>query len=342
MYSSKAVSVSIQKGEKMSVKDLALKALTENSGTFLSGEELSNKLGVSRTAVWKAIKTLREEGYAIEAVTNKGYMLMESGRSITEDSLRACLPSKYKNNDIYVFDVLDSTNIYAKQLAIQKAPHGTIVLAHRQTGGKGRLGRSFFSPKEGIYLSIIIKPDFDISKSVLVTSAAAVAVAEAIEKVCGKQAGIKWVNDVYVDQKKVCGILCEGINDFETGQIESIVIGIGINTSLKGFPKELLSIAGAVTGDYCRSALAAQVIARVLDLTFNIEDREYIKAYREKSLVIGKTVSVYKGVYRKDPQEEIPSRSARVLDMDDDGGLMVLYSDGTRETLTSGEISIRL
>lgn len=326
----------------MAVKDMALKALTESCGTFLSGEELSNKLGVSRTAIWKAINALREEGHTIEAVTNKGYMLMESGSSITAESLRAFLPSSYKSNSIHVFDVLDSTNIYAKQLAVQKAPHGTIVIAHRQTGGKGRLGRSFFSPKEGIYLSMIIKPDFDISKSVLVTSAAAVAVAEAIEKVCSKHAGIKWVNDVYVDDKKVCGILCEGINDFETGQIDSIIIGIGINTSLNGFPKELLDIAGAIPGDYSKAELAAEVIKRILDFTSDIESRNFIEAYKGKSLVIGKTVSVYKGVYRKDPREELPSRSARVLDIDEDGGLMVLYSDGSRETLTSGEISIRL
>lgn len=326
----------------MSVKDMTLKALGENNGAFLSGEELSNKLGVSRTSIWKAIKALREEGFAIEAVTNKGYMLMESNHSITEESLRANLPSAYKNNNIHVLDVIDSTNIYAKQLALQKAPHGTIVLAHRQTGGKGRLGRSFFSPKEGIYLSIVIKPDFDISKSVLVTSAAAAAVAEAIEKVCSRDAGIKWVNDVYVDNKKVCGILCEGINDFETGQIESIVIGIGINTSLNGFPKDLLDIAGAVTGNYSRSRLAAEVITRVLDLTANIEKRDFIKTYREKSLVVGKTVSVYKGVYRKDPRQELPSQPARVLGIDDSGGLIVLYTDGSRETLTSGEISIRL
>lgn len=326
----------------MAVKDMALKALTESCGTFLSGEELSNKLGVSRTAIWKAINALREEGHTIEAVTNKGYMLMENGSSITAESLRAFLPSAYKSNSIHVFDVLDSTNIYAKQLAVQKAPHGTIVIAHRQTGGKGRLGRSFFSPKEGIYLSMIIKPDFDISKSVLVTSAAAVAVAEAIEKVCSKHAGIKWVNDVYVDDKKVCGILCEGINDFETGQIDSIIIGIGINTSLNGFPKELLDIAGAIPGDYSKAELAAEVIKRILDFTSDIESRRFIDAYKKKSLVIGKTVSVYKGVYRKDPREELPSRSARVLDIDEDGGLMVLYSDGSRETLTSGEISIRL
>lgn len=325
----------------MSIKESVLTSLQSCKGSFISGEELSVRLGVSRTAVWKAIKTLREDGHPIEAVTNKGYMLMEESWLITADSLRACLPARYKNNPVHIFDELDSTNIRARQLAIENAPHGTIVIARQQTGGKGRLGRSFFSPREGIYISIIIKPDFDLSRSVLVTSAAAVAVAEAIEEVAGLAAGIKWVNDVYVDGKKVCGILSEGITDFETGQIENIVIGIGINTTLQGFPQELLDIVGAVSGNYSKSALAANVISRTLDLMNGIENREFIKSYREKSLVIGKTVTVFKGIYKTSP-DEVPSRSARVLDIDDNGGLVVLYADGTQETLISGEISVRI
>lgn len=325
----------------MSIKDSVLAKLQNNKDTFISGEMLSSELGVSRAAVWKAIKSLREDGHPIEAVTNKGYMLMEDSWTITEESLRACLPSKYRNNSIYIYDELDSTNIKAKQLAIENAPHGTIVMARQQTSGKGRLGRSFFSPREGIYMSIVLKPTFDLSKSVLVTSAAAVAVSEAIEDISGLDAGIKWVNDVYVDGKKVCGILSEGITDFETGQIETIIVGIGINTTTNGFPKDLLDIVGAVSGNYSKSALAAGVISRMLDLTDDIEKRTFIEAYKAKSLVIGKTVTVFKGIYKNDPSE-VPSRPARVLDIDDDGGLIVLYSDGNMETLTSGEISIRL
>lgn len=325
----------------MSIKDSVLAKLQNNKDTFISGEMLSSELGVSRAAVWKAIKSLREDGHPIEAVTNKGYMLMEDSWTITAESLRACLPPKYRNNPIYIYDELDSTNIKAKQIAIENAPHGTIVMARQQTSGKGRLGRSFFSPREGIYMSIVLKPTFDLSKSVLVTSAAAVAVAEAIEDISGLNAGIKWVNDVYVDGKKVCGILSEGITDFETGQIETIIVGIGINTTTNGFPKELLDIVGAVSGNYSKSALAAGVISRMLDLTDDIEKRTFIDTYKTKSLVIGKTVTVFKGIYKNDPSE-VPSRPARVLDIDDDGGLIVLYSDGNTETLTSGEISIRL
>ena len=353
----------------MAVKDSVLKALKESKDEFLSGEELSNRLAVSRTAVWKAIKSLREEGYPIEAVTNKGYMMMSESWLITEESLKISLPAKYKNNCIYIFDTIDSTNIKAKQLALQNAAHGTIVMARQQTSGRGRLGRSFFSPREGIYMSIIIRPKFDMSKALLVTSAAAVAVAESVEKICGLPAMIKWVNDIYLDGKKLCGISAEAITDFESGQIESLVIGIGINTTLNGFPPELLDIVTAAEGDYSKSALAAEVISRLLDLIEGLGQpdspscteadvsegtgnsgenirgfrpaNDFMLSYRKHSLVIGKTVKVYKGGYRKDITDESTGIVARVLDIDENGGLKVIYTDGSRETLNTGEVSIR-
>lgn len=326
----------------MSTKDSVLSTLEKNQGKFISGEELSNTLNVSRTAVWKAIKTLREEGYPIEAVTNRGYMIMEKSWQITEDSLRASLPGRYKNNIIHIYDAVDSTNIKARHMTLEKAEHGTVVIAKQQTKGRGRLGRNFFSPVEGLYMSIIIKPDFSLEKSLLVTSAAAVAVAESIEETTGCEAMIKWVNDVYVDGKKVCGILTEGITDLETGQIEYLVIGIGINTTVKDFPDELKATAGAVEGNYSKSALAADIITKTLDFTAEIDKSSFMDIYRKKSLVTGKDVTVYKGRYKIDPKDEIPGRRARVLDIADDGGLVVLYSDGSREKLISGEISIRL
>ena len=343
----------------MAVKDSVLKALKESKDEFLSGEELSNRLAVSRTAVWKAIKTLREEGYPIEAVTNKGYMMMSESWLITEESLKIFLPAKYKNNPIYIFDTIDSTNIKAKQLALENAAHGTIVMARQQTSGRGRLGRSFFSPREGIYMSIIIRPDFDMSKALLVTSAAAVAVAESIEKVCNLPAMIKWVNDIYLNGKKICGISAEAITDFESGQIESLIIGIGINTTTKGFPPELLDIVTAAEGDYSKSALAAEVISRLLSLieglgqpnykdTGNTENipsscfvNDFMRSYRKHSLIIGKTIKVYKGGYRKDITDESTGIVAKALDIDENGGLKVIYTDGSREILNTGEVSIR-
>ena len=326
----------------MATKDAVLQALQRNEGTFLSGEELSDQLNVSRTTVWKAIKALREEGRPIEAVTNRGYMLMADSWTITEDSLKACLPSQYKNLDLHIYDTIDSTNLKARQLAMEGAPHGTVVMAKQQTSGRGRLGRSFFSPREGIYLSIIIKPDFDVSKSVLVTSAAAVAVTNALEKVCGLEAKIKWVNDIYIEGKKVCGIITEGITDFETGQIEHLILGIGINTTVRDFPEELLETAGAAEGDYSKSALAAEIITQALGYIGDLDEATFMPVYKEKNLVIGKTVTVYQGRYKVRPEDEIPGVPARVLDIADDGGLIVLYTDGRQEKLVSGEISIRL
>lgn len=326
----------------MSTKDSVLNALENSQDSFLSGEELSKKLGISRTAVWKAINALRQEGYAVEAVTNRGYLLLREQWRITEDSFKACLPAEYKNIKIHIYDTLDSTNIKAKQIAAENGEDRAVIMARQQTGGRGRLGRSFFSPKEGLYMSILIKPDFDLSNSGLVTSAAAVSVAQSIEEIAHKDAGIKWVNDVYVDGKKVCGILTEGITDFETGRIEHLIIGIGINTTVKDFPKELLQTVGAVEGEYSKSALAASVVSKTIDFINQIDDPSFIKTYKEKSIVIGKNIKVYKGQYKVNPDDEIPGINARVLDIDSDGGLIVLYSDGTREKLISGEISIRL
>lgn len=326
----------------MSTKDLVLDALMENRGSFLSGEELSNELGVSRTAVWKAINALRRDGYEIDAVTNKGYLLKDSPSRMDADTVYSHLPPEYRDITVEYHDDIDSTNIRAKKLAADGAPHGTVVIAGKQTQGRGRLGRSFFSPSEGLYMSIIVRPAAGKGNAMLVTSAAAVAVAEAIEHVSDLDARIKWVNDIYADGKKVCGILTEGVSDLETGSIEYMVIGIGINTSTEGFPDELLKTAGAVSGAYSRAELAANVIWRTLLYSSDTKGSAFMDAYRKRSLLTGKEVTVYKGRYKVNPEDEIPGVRARVLDIDDDGGLVVLYADGTQEKLISGEVSLRL
>ncbi len=331
----------------MTVKEAVLSALQQNTNAYLSGEKLSEELGVSRAAVWKAIQALRSEGYRIDAVTKRGYHLQEDKAPITEEEIRAFLPARYRSNAIHIYDVLDSTNNRARQIAAGTDQplriHGTTVIALQQTGGKGRLGRGFFSPKEGIYLSIIVKPEFDFSMSTLVTIAAAAAVADAVDEVCGQdeETLVKWVNDVYLNGKKICGILTEGITDFESGQIDHLVIGIGINTTLEGFPEELKKTAGAVEGEYSRSALAAGVIARVLDYMDRLEDRAFMDIYRKKSFLVGRDIRVFKGTYRKDPEKDLTGVPARVLGIDENGGLQVIYTDGSRETLTTGEVTVR-
>ena len=331
----------------MAVKDSVLEALENNRNTYLSGEELSGRLGVSRAAVCKAVKVLRSEGYEIEAVTNRGYMMPSDDTAISEAAVRNALPAHLRGMNLYVRDVLDSTNLEARRIIADEGAKAApaVVMCRQQTAGRGRLGRSFFSPRDdGLYLSVVIKPDFDISRSSLVTVAAAAATSEAIDEVCGCSTQIKWVNDIYLNGKKVCGILTEANTDFEPGQIDSLVTGIGINTSEKSFPPELKDIAGSVSEEglsgHEKALLAAAVVDKFIKYTKDLTG--FMDSYRDRSLVIGKNITVYTGTYRKDPTQELGGRSAFALGIDDGGGLMVEYEDGKKETLTSGEVSIRL
>ena len=181
---------------------------------------------------------------------------------------------------------------------------------------------------------MILKPDFDISKAVLITAAASVATSRAIQTVCGVHPQIKWVNDLYLDGKKICGILTEAITDFESGQITNIVVGIGINCSCEDFPDEIQGIAGGIPGSYSKNALAAEVVNQLLDIASNIEARDFIDEYRQSSMVIGKNINVI-----KTGREPV---AAFAEDIDSNGALIVRYPDGTREALTTGEVSIRL
>lgn len=246
----------------------------------------------------------------------------------------------YLDDDIpvYFYDQIDSTNTVASELAAEgTASHGTVVFARHQTQGRGRLGRSFASPDDsGIYMSIILEPDS--ANPVRITTAAAVAVCKAIETICDIRPEIKWVNDIYINNKKVCGILAEGINDHNTGHLSHIVLGIGINCKADAIPAELAAIAGAIEGDYSINQLAAEVYNQMMRLTGDINAAEFIEYYRRHSMVLGKNITVHKGGCTPDK----PGVPARALDIDENGGLKVIYTDGSRETLSSGEISIRL
>ena len=330
----------------MAVKDSVLGALLSNKDQYLSGEELSGRLGVSRAAVCKAVKVLRSEGYEIDAVTNRGYMMPSDDTAISEAAVRNALPASLRGMDLFVCDVLDSTNLEARRLVLgEQCRTPAVVICRQQTAGRGRLGRSFFSPRDdGLYLSVVIRPDFDISRSSLVTVAAAAATSEAIDETCGCASQIKWVNDIYLNGKKVCGILTEATTDFETGQIDSLIIGIGINTSERSFPPELKDIAGSVSEEglngHEKALLAASVIEKVVRYTKDLTGS--MDSYRSRSLILGKNITVYTGKYRKDPTQELGGRPAFAVEIEDGGGLVVEYEDGSRQTLTSGEVSIRL
>ena len=323
----------------MNLKENVLKYLEANRASYISGEQLAEILDVSRSAVWKTIKRLREEGYEIEAVTSRGYRLSEKN-----DILSAAGISQYltciKPENILVYPEVDSTNNVAKELALKGVPHGTVVIAERQTAGRGRMGRSFDSPAgTGIYLTIIMRPETDMEKALLITTAAAVGVCRAIRRITGAEAVIKWVNDVYIGEKKVCGILTEAVTDFESGALESVVTGIGINfkTPSQAFSEEarargVCSIYDTQTPPVTRNQLAAAIVEEVLSICGNLDDKSFLSEYREWSIVIGREIVYIRGNERK---------KARVLDIGEDGGLIVLTADGEQKTLSSGEISIR-
>jgi len=349
----------------MSTKVNVLKALEEKKGSTISGEELAGILGVSRTAIWKAIRELRKDGYSIDAITNKGYSLSINNDVVSAQGILSYLNVHEICDRIFVYKSLESTNQTAKKLALEGAQPGTVVIAEEQTKGRGRMGRSFFSPPEsGIYLSIILKPSFNINKSVLITTAASVAVCKAIEETTGISSQIKWVNDIYVNNKKICGILTEAVTDFETGHIEYIILGIGINykTSEEGFPSEISDIAGSLyeerfschdsfdninTGTKAlsiasRNQLIAEIINNVLQINENLESREFLKDYKSRSLVLGREIRVLRSGSLDAGQDIELAPEATAIDIDHDGGLIVKYKDLTVTTLNSGEISIRL
>ena len=247
---------------------------------------------------------------------------------------------RYLNTDlpVFVFESLKSTNLTAKEYATKGAVEGSVVVALSQTGGRGRLGRQFFSPKEsGIYLSIILRPDFSPEDVTLITASAAVAVCNMIEKMCNKSPKIKWVNDIFIDNKKVCGILSEGVFSQSGKKAEYIILGIGINLFAPngGFPEDIESIAGGIfnkNDKIDRNLIIAQTANEFLRLYDNLHNPDIVKSYRNRLLLLGKTVNYIKNGI---------AESGRVLDIDDNFRLIIEKTSGETEALQSGEVTIK-
>lgn len=321
----------------MPTKERLLALLEENRGAPLSGETLAQELGVSRTAVWKAMRELRGQGHAIDAVRNRGYTLCPDSDVLSEQGIRRYLRAPLPC--VVAEQMLVSTNLTAKRLAAEGAPHGTLVVADSQTGGRGRRGRSFASPPgTGLYLSMVLRSTLPMQSAVLITSAAAVAVCRAVERVCGKRLSIKWVNDLYRDGKKCCGILTEAAADVESGGVDYLIVGIGVNLfpPRGGWPEEIAGIATAVfePGEAVnRCRLASAVADELLALCGALPDTPFMEEYRARNLVPGRDVLIL---------QNGESRPAHALAITDDGRLRVRLPDGGEETLSFGEISIRL
>ena len=225
----------------MSTKLTLLEVLSENSGRYISGQELADVLGISRNSVWKAAAKLKQQGYNIESMSGTGYRLISASDILSEDYLRENITHPCR---IQVLEKVDSTNNAAKLINACEPPR--IIVANEQTKGRGRLGRNFYSPPgTGLYMTIAFCPDFGLDKAMLVTTIAAVAVCRAIEQVTGLYPKIKWVNDIYLNGKKVSGMMTEAQSNFETGNIDKIILGIGVNCFPGSFPEELSDIATA-------------------------------------------------------------------------------------------------
>lgn len=321
----------------MTVKSEVLHILEKNRGKSVSGQELAEKLEVSRTAVWKSIKSLKEEGYVINGVSNKGYSLSPASDVLSSEGIRLYVKDEFKGISIMTHKTIDSTNREAKLYAMQNAAHGTVIVSEEQTSGRGRMGRTFYSPSQsGIYMSIILKPELSIADSVLITTAAATAVCMAIDKFTELEPKIKWVNDIYINDKKVCGILTEAVTDVESATINSMVVGIGVNVKAAVFPEELKDTAGSIFSsneEGCnRNRLAAEIINNILNVCRNLESRDFLRLYRERSMIIGEKIRYLKNNRWFEGYAQ---------DIDEFGGLVVLRDDGYKEILHSGEITVR-
>lgn len=257
---------------------------------------------------------------------------------LSRKAIRELTEEKFGGVEIRLFEETDSTNLQAKRFAAENGGKA-VFIAESQTMGRGRFGRSFFSPEGcGIYMSFLIPTEPQaLSDITLFTTAAAVAVCEAIESVCKKQPLIKWVNDLYLDGKKVCGILAEAVTDPQKGVISHVVIGLGINFRASGdLPSELEGIVGTLFGrentEISRNELAAEVINRMLTILPAVAERKFLSKYRERSFLIGEEIVFSRGEKKY---------AAFAENIDENGGLVVRFKDGRHETLNSGEVSVR-
>ena len=320
------------------MKGEILKLLKETDG-YVSGQELCRRFGVSRTAVWKVINQLKEEGYEIEAVRNRGYVLKGAGDVLSEAELLSCLETEWAGGRIVYFDATDSTNAQAKRLAEAHAPHGTLVVSDRQDGGKGRRGRSWASPSGvGIWMSLILRPEIAPSSASMLTLAAALAVREGIQEETGLSPLIKWPNDLVLNGKKICGILTE--MSTELMEIQYVITGIGINVNQREFPPEIRDTATSLSLEAGRSFRRSSLIAAILK-AFEKDYEAFLKT-GDLSLLLEEynacLVNRGKEVCILDPSGEYRAVAEGI---DENGSLLVTLPDGTRREIISGEVSVR-
>lgn len=322
------------------MKEQILQWLKQHDG-YVSGQALCDHFGVSRTAVWKHIQNLKKEGYVIDSVSNKGYKLLSSPDALISEEVLPKLKTKWAGRHYYYYAETDSTNIRGKQLADEGAPHGSLVVAEKQTAGRGRRGRTWLIPEgESITMSLILKPDMELVNASMLTLVAAMAIADAVRQALGDEAQcyIKWPNDIVVNGKKICGILTEMTT--EADYINSIIIGIGLNVNTTAFDPSVRDVATSLKLETGRTYSRSQLIADVMesfekydalfmqtqDLSALIEDYNAMLINRDRQV----------RVIEQDGEHIVTARTVTKT-----GGLLVENADGTQREIISGEVSVR-
>lgn len=316
--------------------------LLQNGQDYISGEHLSESLGVTRAAVWKTVDALRRDGYEIESRKRRGYRLVFAPDRLGEAEIRARLGvTKRVGHALFCREQIDSTNDALKR-AVSKADDGTVVVANEQTGGKGRRERRFFSPADkGVYFSVLFRPPLEPRRLLPLTGFAAVAVCNAVERTAGVRPQIKWTNDLVLNGKKLCGILTELGVEGESGALQYVIVGIGLNVAhtKADFAGELEDIATSLaieTGRrVSRAALAAAMIEELdelYDALLGGDTKAYLSTYRKDCLTIGRDVQLLWQNVRE---------NVRAVGVDDELGLEIVRADGSYEVVRTGEVSVR-
>lgn len=305
---------------------------------YISGQELCNRFGVSRTAVWKAVNQLKEAGYEIEAVQNRGYKLIGIPDRLSKRELESIRKTQWAGCEIFYFPSIDSTNTKASQLAEEGYPTGTLVVAEGQESGKGRRGRNWASPEgNGIFMTLILKPEINPNNASMLTLVAALAVSKAITKCTGRPAGIKWPNDIVMNGKKVCGILTEMSAQFD--YVNHIVIGIGINVHNKSFPEELSHMATSLYLESKEHFNRAALIEEILE-QFEGYYAVYLKTEDLRGLVKEYDINLVnrnQQVKVLDPKEPFEGKAMGITPR----GELIVDTWESRKLVYAGEVSVR-
>lgn len=323
------------------MRDKILKVLVDNRDEFLSGEAISSYLGITRSAVWKHIKSLQQDGFEIESRPGLGYRLLALPEELDLISLNEIMKTQIMGKSIELHQVIDSTNNRARELALEGADEGTLIIAETQLEGRGRLSRSWISPRgKGIWMSLILKPDLSPDQAPHITAIAAVAIRKALNRATGLDIGIKWPNDIIIDGKKVCGILTEMHADID--RIYYVVVGIGINVNMtqEDLPVELSSTATSLRIALGRNLDRRQLIALIMEEIEEIyytylENRDFkqiLDLCRQYSVTLNRPVKVI----GRDTSFE-----GFAVDFDEDGSLLVKKEDGNIIKVMSGDVSVR-